>query len=255
METTNKLILMALLAATFAACKKDDDAPTDDGHDHGTVSGNLSLEFRFMEGGNTWTLDSTLTDSLGHAVKVDVARFFVSGLHAEDDGGNLVGDWDDTYLLIEGTSPSQVFALGTIAGAHIHQFHFNLGLDSTTNHADPTLAEAPLNDATMHWNWLPTAGYKFVVLEGRVDDDGDGVVDAGDPEFMYHCATDALLTEGHAHQHFDVVSGGNAVGVALVDMGQVFAGIDVLATPDGMGGTPVNQRLMSNLAGAIDGEE
>jgi hypothetical protein len=249
-----KITALALAALAFTACKKDEEAAPDD-HSHDPATANVSLGFSLMQGENDYTLDSLLTDSLGHKIKLNTLRFFVSGIHAEDDADVVVGEWDDAYLLVDAGNSANTFALGSITAAHIHQFHFSLGLDSATNHADPTVAEAPLNDASMHWNWNPAAGYKFLVVEGRVDDDGDGVVDAGDPEIVYHCATDALLTEAHAHEHHDVVSGENYVAPVHVDLAQLFAGIDAVTTTGGMGDTPVNVRLMQNLAGSIDGAE
>lgn len=248
-----KITALALAALAFTACKKDDDAPDDHSHDPATAT--VSLGFSLMQGENGYTLDSLLTDSLGHKIKLSSLRFFVSGIHAEDDADVMVGDWDDAYLLVDAANASNTFALGSITAAHIHQFHFSLGLDSATNHADPTVAEAPLNDGSMHWNWNQAAGYKFLVVEGRVDDDGDGVVDAGDPEVVYHCAMDALLTEAHAHEDHELVSGENYVAPVHVDLAQLFAGIDAVATTNGMGAEPVNARLMQNLAGSIDGME
>lgn len=253
MNTKQLMAAMALTALTITACKKDSEEPAPP-----TVSttANVSLEFRFVNGENGYTLDTLLADSLGHAIKVSSAKFYVSAIHAENDDDVIVGDWDDAFLLVDASATTNTFSIGTMsAPAHIHQFHFDIGLDSTTNHADPTLAEAPLNDATMHWAWNTAAGYKFLLLEGRVDDDGDGVVDGSDPEFVYHCATDALLSEAHAHQHHDVTSGENYSAPVLVNMALLFAGIDVVATPNAMGGEAVNVRVISNLAGAIDGEE
>ncbi len=249
-----KITALALAALAFTACKKDEEAAPDD-HSHDPATANVSLGFSLMQGGNDYTLDSLLTDSLGHKIKLSSLRFFVSGIHAEDDADVMVGDWDDAYLLVDANNASNTFALGSITAAHIHQFHFALGLDSATNHADPTVAEAPLNDASMHWNWNPAAGYKFLVVEGRVDDDGDGVVDAGDPEIVYHCATDALLTEAHAHEDHALANAENYVAPVHVDLSLLFAGIDAVTTTSGMGAEAVNLRLMQNLAGSIDGAE
>jgi hypothetical protein len=253
MTNTRIFGLMALIALAIGACKKDSEAPVSD--PAGTSPANISLDFHFMKGANPFTLDSVVADSLGRAVKLSTCKFFVSGTHAEDDYEQHVGEWPTVYLLVDASHPANTFAMGTMAAAHVHQFHFDLGLDSTTNHADPTLANAPLNDASMHWAWNPAQGYKFLVAEGHVDDDGDGLVDNTDPEFIYHCATDALLGEAHAHEHHDVVAGENYVAPILIDVAQLFAGISVLDTLNAMGGTPTNVRLMNNLSSAIDGVE
>lgn len=251
MNNKQALAAIAALALVLPACKKDKDEDPEHEHHHATIN----MAFTFQVNGEEWTVDSLLSDSLGHALKVNSARFFVSGIHAENDEDVLVGEWPESYLLVDAAGSGNTITLGEMEVGHIHQFHFDLGLDSTANHADPTLASAPLNDATMHWNWDPAAGYKFLVLEGRYDDDGDGIVQADDPEFIFHCATDDLLTEAHAHVHHTVVEGETFTAQVLVDMARLFDGIDVLATPSAMGGGPVNARLMTNLSGAIDGVE
>ncbi len=134
--------------------------------------------------------------------------------------------------------------------------HFKLAWDFSSlmqlaAMSDPTLAEAPLNDPSMHWAWNPAAGYKFLLMEGRVDDDGDGVVDASDPTFTYHCATDDLLTEDVLDFHADIVAGATLSKHVEIQVDVLMTGIDVVATPVGMGAEAVNQALMQNLASAI----
>jgi uncharacterized repeat protein (TIGR04052 family) len=47
---------------------------------------------------------------------------------------------------------------------------FRIGVPEHLNHANPLLAEAPLNDSTMHWHWR--TGYKF--LRAGVASESDG---------------------------------------------------------------------------------
>ena len=85
--------------------------------------------------------------------------------------------------------------------------HFALGLESTVNHADPTLAEYPLNVPDMHWSWNPAAGYKFLLIEGKVDGNNDGDFDdAEDVDVTYHCATDPMYREDQLMVMLDIPS-------------------------------------------------
>jgi hypothetical protein len=102
--------------------------------------------------------------------------------------------------------------------------------------------------------WSPAAGYKFLALEGRVDANGDGLVDASDPEFVYHCAMDMLRTTVEVHAHHDLVVDETYTINVNVDMGEILSGIDVAGNLNAMGATPLNQRLMQNLALALDTE-
>jgi uncharacterized repeat protein (TIGR04052 family) len=47
---------------------------------------------------------------------------------------------------------------------------FEVGVPFELNHADPLAADAPLDDAAMHWHWR--SGYKFLRAGVSGDDDG-----------------------------------------------------------------------------------
>lgn len=251
MQANKFLLSLAATAVVFTGCKKDEDPPAD--HDHGgtAATATVELDFGFHYGAADFDLANTYTDGNGHAVQFTAIKFYMSDIHFVDDGGAAVAEFHDTYLLLDAATPEVTHTLGQVTGVHIHEAHVSLGLDSATNHADPTLAEAPLNDPSMHWAWNPAAGYKFLLLEGRVDDDGDGVVDASDPTFTYHCATDDLLTEDVLDFHADIVAGATLSKHVEIQVDVLMTGIDVVATPVGMGAEAVNQALMQNLAAAI----
>ncbi|HQW86883.1 MAG TPA: hypothetical protein PLH93_06845 [Flavobacteriales bacterium] len=248
---TQHLALVAALAVGFTACKKDDPEPTPTTPTTGTVK----LSFSFTKNGAPFTLSDVVQDGAGHAVKFDKLKFYVSDIHLTDDAMNTVGEFHGTVLLVDAAAATNTFTLGSIAPNHIHEVHIALGLDSATNHADPTQAESPLDLEEMHWSWNPSAGYKFLNMEGYVDGNGDG--DFDDPEdkaFLYHCATDALLTEDHFHYHADLAAGGTANLAPTIEVTTLLMGLDLLANDIAMGGGPNNQTAMTNLAAAITGE-
>ncbi|MGI9271938.1 MAG: MbnP family copper-binding protein [Woeseiaceae bacterium] len=49
---------------------------------------------------------------------------------------------------------------GSVADRDYRSLQFTLGVPFELNHRDPLLAEAPLDDAAMHWHWR--GGYKFL---------------------------------------------------------------------------------------------
>ena len=75
--------------------------------------------------------------------------------------------------------------------ADLQEITFNIGVGEPDNNADPALqpADSPLsadNPNIQHWNW--TAGYKFLLIEGAVDVNGDGVYEQDESELMsIHC--------------------------------------------------------------------
>ena len=231
MNNTYNLIMALSLAAAFTACKKDDPAPTAPVNPTPTDA-SIKLEFEFMNGMMPFASGDTLVDSANRKVIFDKVRFYASNAHLLDMGGNEVAHYEDVYMLVDAANPTNLFDLGTVSPGHIHEVAFNVGLDSLTNHADPMTAAAPLNDATMHWGWSPAAGYKFIVMEGRVDTDGNGTVDPGVDAFVYHIATDALLGEKVLMVHTDVTAGNTTTFAVHVDMAGVAGQVDVLNNLD-----------------------
>ena len=122
------------------------------------------------------------------------------------------------------------------------------------NHADPLIAIYPLNVPEMHWSWSPTAGYKFLVIEGIVDGNNDGDFDdTEDLGVEYHCATDAMLREAHIHVHETLVAGATLTMAANVDVATLVSGLDFMTTPTSHGGMAPNAMAMDSLVTSIQG--
>lgn len=241
--------ILTVLALALTSCKKDKEAePASPGSTTGTFK--LAIGFHWEDG--DFDLANTYADGVGNAIKFSAVKFYLSETHLKN-GGNTEADFHDSFILVDATNEG-VYTIGTVTPGSFDELGIVIGLDSATNHADPTLAQPPLNDPGMHWSWNPAAGYKFLVLEGRVDDDGDGVIDDGDPVFTYHCATDAALRETTLPFSASVTAGGTMQSHMEVRVNLIIAGVNMLATPSGMGYAAVNAQLMNNLAGALEVE-
>ncbi len=245
------LAIIAIIPSILIACKKDAEtppAPTPTPPTTGTVR----ISFEFVNGEDHFDMDHTYHDGAGNAVRFSTLKFYVSNISLSDDADNEVGHFEHAYLLVDGGAAENLFTLGTIPAAHVHEAHIHIGLESAVNHADPLTAEYPLNIPDMHWSWNPTAGYKFLNMEGHVDGNGDGDFDdAEDVAFTYHCATDALLRETHVHIHANVNAGATATMEAKVDVGVLLSGLDLMANPMAMGGGANNVTAMDSLVSAI----
>jgi uncharacterized repeat protein (TIGR04052 family) len=116
-------------------------------------------------------------------------RFYVSDVRLLDSSGtqrqlHLIPDtlWQDENVVlidlesgdgacINGTREINSAVIGTSNNADIVGVIFTLGVPFEFNHANPLLAEPPLDDAAMHWHWR--SGYKF--LRAGISTDVDGV--------------------------------------------------------------------------------
>ncbi len=149
---TSKLTLLAIAALSLAACKRDKDE--DDSHDHGGGGSPaaVNVRFNFKHGVNDFDINGIYADGMGHAIQFTTLKFYASDFHLQDDAGGTVAEFHDKVVPFDGATHNASFDLGTMNGGHIHEVHFNLGLESSVNHADPTTAAYPLNIPGMHWS-------------------------------------------------------------------------------------------------------
>lgn len=250
MKLKNTLIMAAtaLLVASTSACRKDSEPPSEPA----TIgNGHLRVSFTFMNGTDTFHLGDLLHDGAGRAIRFDTVRFFISGIHLHNDADVIIAHYPTLYALFDATQPNTQFDLGDLQAQHVHAFAFDVGIDEDANHADPTTAAPPLNDLTMHVD--QATGYKFIVLAGHVDSNGDGLIDSNDASFHYVVDTDALLEEDEVHVHHDLAEGEHFIIRSWADMSVVLSGVDVMAHPTTMTAddlplaTQVRDSLVSSL--------
>jgi uncharacterized repeat protein (TIGR04052 family) len=114
-------------------------------------------------------------------------RFYVSDIQLIDKDGRKnalalhedeIWQQDNVALLdfetgssecMNGTGGVNQTLRGSVASGDYTALQFTLGVPFEINHLDPLLAEAPLDDAAMHWHWR--GGYKFLRAGVRTADD------------------------------------------------------------------------------------
>ncbi|MEL7531176.1 MAG: MbnP family protein [Bacteroidota bacterium] len=223
-----KLIALALLlSAVLPSCKQAgciDPAALNYDPEATEASDDCSYPFLSLKlmpnvDGQTFTLGETYTIN-GTAVRFDLFQFYVSQVGV---GDMMDLETPDTYLLVKADQTD--YELGQVTSGNKRMLAFNVGVDSATNHADPTAYDAenvlaPQNP-TMHWNW--DAGYQFIKIEGQVDTDGDGTVDG---LLEMHIGKDSNLRRFmvEAHQEADAE---DFVITVDYDIAKFFAGLDL----------------------------
>ena len=85
-------------------------------------------------------------------------------------GENCAGDTKQTHTAITGTADIP-------ASASVQGLAFTLGVPSALNHADRLAAAAPLDRASLHWNWQN--GYKHMRIDVAPDGGVSRPSDAG----------------------------------------------------------------------------
>ena len=209
----------------------------------------IALSINFLFGAHTYDLNGTYADDFGHLYKLDELRFFLSSPYAVDDDSNTVGAFASSVFLVSAVQDSTAWYLGPIAGDHVHELYYDLGVDSSLNHGDPMQAAPPMNDTTMYDDL--GSDYYFLSVRGRVDSNNNGTIDAADSAFTYRCAGDPLRRPGSTPMHELVAHDGVYTAPGIVDVAKLLFGIDLLNTPSSSGNGPLQVQLMDNLVMAM----
>ena len=131
----------------------------------------INIEFSATWAGQPLTCsssDPSLTD----------LRFFVSDVTLIDASGQdypfafkADGRWQQEHVglidlengeggCVNGTKETNFRLTGSAKGIDFDGIRFTIGVPFDSNHANPLLADAPLDDSAMHWHWR--SGYKFL---------------------------------------------------------------------------------------------
>jgi hypothetical protein len=183
----------------------------------------------------------------GKKVRLTRAEFYVCWIDligADNEFLPLTGQ----YLLVNANAPAAVHSLGSWPIVAATGIRLNLGVDKPNNHADPAAwpAAHPLapQNPSMHWGWQ--AGYRFMAIEGLIDNNGDGVPEA---DFEIHNVGDALLREVVLYGPMSVENGVLKVKFTL-DYLKLFQNIALNNNAVYQhGDAPDNVTMMNNAAG------
>ncbi|BDS09440.1 MbnP family protein [Aureispira anguillae] len=185
----------------------------------------------------------TVYNTLNGVFKVSRTEYYLSGIELVHDGGQVTA-LNGTYLLVNGGTAD--YNLGMHNVTNIEGIRFDVGVDSVSNHLDPTtyVAGHPLGPQlpSMHWGW--TAGYKFLVFDGEADGTGGGVPNT---TMEFHAIGDNYLTNIDLNVTNATATTGNTTTINLnADYNRLFTGVNMATIYHGQGG--VMNRVIGNLA-------
>lgn len=222
-------LLTALLAVAITGCKKDKE---DNLNPTPTVqTQELSLVFKPVAGADDVDFASAHTTTSGQKFTLSTLRFYMSNIRLiKSDGAEypLTGK----YLLIDPTTSH--FHLGGVPVGDYKGLKFSVGIDSATNHMDPTVYPStnPLAEQTpsMHWTW--NSGYIFLMVEGSCDttvSNTDTLTLGQYSHSMYfHLGMDMLLRNVDlSNSAFTVTSGTDKYVYIQTDVNELFNGVDL----------------------------
>jgi len=235
------LTFLAALALLTTSCKKETHAPVTP-----TATADLQMKISLVNDHSHVNMDQTFTDGMGNSIQFTGLKFFVGHVHIKGHENDVIAAYHDHFLF--DARANNTFHLGPIPVEHIHELHFNLGLDEEACMHDPATAGAPFNTPDMHFGEM---GYCFLNMEGRVDTNGDGIFDEQDQPFQLHCGSPEMLRQLMLNVHQDLVAGSTTTLSLELDIADLLSGIDLLNNNMHMGGGEFGAQLLGTLRSAI----
>jgi len=267
MRKISILLVAPLLTFTiFSACNKpegctdpaalnyDPDAEVDKGCEYAPDAYAVQMHMhQFINGGalvegSNYTINGTVTT-------MDLAQFYVSGITLVDAQG-VEHTAEDVYLLVR--PEEEAYSIGNFPPGDYTKVIFNIGVDSITNHADPSVyaigdplgAQSP----SMHWGW--SFGYIFMRIDGEVDSDGDS---APDPAgyFEMHVGDDHYLATIELDYNFTIGESNENIVHLEADWDTFFSGVDMVNdnTFHGTDNVPLANLVFDNIFNMFSVEE
>ena len=204
------------------------------------------FSFNHKAGADPMVLDQTVfTIWNNKKVKLTRAEFYISEveIHLAD---NTTLPLTDQYMLVNAANPGAEHDLGQCAADAAHGLTLHLGVPQSVNHNDPAAWPAghPLapQNPTMHWGW--TSGYRFMAIEGLVDNNNDGVPETS---FEFHNLGDALYKTVELTGMEEAQNGVLRLHLTL-EYVQLFKNIAMTGNLIQHGSVTINNTMMTNAA-------
>ncbi len=231
----------------FNGCKKDEEVVTLSPNDSLPLSTEqmFSIQLRTTAGNTPADLVNVFTDNTGRKFTMSDFKYYLSKIVLIKDDNSEISISDSVLL---GDVTQHTFPLAIIPVGNYKGFRMIFGLDSVTNHGDPTLYPEghplSLQNASMHWGW--NFGYIFMKMEGLADTtiNNNGTANTN---FLYHLGSDKIRRDlDFSASAFTVTSGSDKVLKLKIDLQLLLNTVDF--TTDLFTMTPSNMSLSSKIA-------
>jgi hypothetical protein len=174
--------ILIIIITSVLSCKKEknDDEPTP------TTKNELEIEVIPYFGSNVLKLDSNYVTAENYVIQFFDIKFYMANFKNGSKSLASIAFFD--YSL-----SGNKFLKAQEDHMNFHDLQFILGVDSVSNHSDPSAFPASnplniLNAGEMHWDWNP--GYIFVKIDAKIDTiPNDGIINQ-DHFISFHVGKD-----------------------------------------------------------------
>ncbi len=179
----------------------------------------------------------------GKNTVIDRAEFYISEISLTDEN-DVETPLTDVHILVDAFKNEQTYDLGIWDINSVKTVKLYVGVDEAHNHLDPTTYPAghPLapQNPSMHWGWA--AGYRFMALEGMIDNNGDG---NSETMYQYHNLGDDLYF-GTALNGLAVAENGNLEIRITLEYSKLFENLSMSGNVIQHGSNQQNKLMLEN---------
>ncbi|MFN8359860.1 MAG: MbnP family protein [Candidatus Kapaibacterium sp.] len=126
----------------------------------------VSLHINHLLNGTQFSTIFPASAPGGYYFRVSSLRYYLSKIRIKHDGGKI-DEATGLYILVNPEANNE-YILGNFDITNVEAIELGIGIDSATNHLDPTTYPKgdplAMQDPTMHWGW--NAGYRFIAFNG-----------------------------------------------------------------------------------------
>ncbi len=252
---TGLILVAAIVAFTFSACKKDkDETPAPTGN--GTIAFHLHTNVDTAE---VEDYNSVIVMSNGRKITVSIAQLYLSNIQLIKLDGSAVNLAGTIKLKKQ---QEEEYTLGSVPSGNYKSVRFNIGLSSATNAATPAAGDSTLNQPAMWFGaTAQPSGFVFVNFQGTIDTTTAGNGSILYP-FSYKIGTNAnLKTVTLPDQNFTVSPNQIQFVHMNIDYNMLFNGIhlnvnsNLIMNTTGANASPLGTQLSNNISSMFSYEE
>jgi len=190
------------------SCKKNEKQKAD-----------VSLNFQTVFSGADYSFLNEFTNGDGIKIRLELLQFYISNVRFVKKNGREVLA-EDIALVKCDLNGSGIADIKIPAGDYT-SLRFGIGVPKEMNESDPSEfnePDHPLN-VTQNTYWGMNAMYRFLMLDGRYDIEGDGIMDG---VFSYHTGYNESYREVELIHDFSFDRKGNYSQIISIDVSKLF---------------------------------
>ena len=248
-------VIALTIITAFIGCKKDDNTIPDSIPIKTVTNNKLTLKMSPYIGSSELKFLSIITTDNNVRITVSMFRYYVSNIRLikSDGSEHLISN---KYLLV--TPSTENYDLGEVPIGDYKGLKFNVGIDSVTNHQDPTIYPTTnplaIQSPGIHWSW--SSGYIFMMIEGSVDTTASntGVIASKkfDRGMFFHIGMDKFYKEVDLSSSAFTVSNGAAKVINIKsDLNAFFNNMNLKLDAENQTHTMNNMPLATKAANNI----